>query len=631
MSNFIQLLPDHIANQIAAGEVIQRPASVVKELLENAIDANARKIQLIIKDAGKSLIQVVDDGKGMSETDARVCFERHATSKIKEAADLFQLHTNGFRGEALASIASIAHVELKTKCEEDETGTHLIIEGSQVLNQEPTSTSVGSNFIIKNLFYNVPARRNFLKADRTEFRFIQEEFFRIALANPNVRLSLHHNEKELFRLPGSTFRQRIVNLYGKRYNPRLVPIEEETDIVTISGFICKPEFAKKSRGEQFFFVNNRFIKNHYLHHAIVSSLENLIQDGLHPSYYIFINVPPESIDVNIHPTKTEIKFENEKFIYAILRSCIKKSLGQYNIAPSIDFDTNQDYDVSPMANQTDVSNFNPAVSVNPNFNPFNTDEENFGEPASIPKPKDQSFSTRMRQATGVTAYTESEEKQTESDWKSFMEIESIASSMESENDKELFEEKHVDPSSRPVHQIHQKYILSPVKSGFILINQNRAHERVLFEQFRHSLSDSNSLCQQLLFPQSIEISKEDLLVFKDVQQHIESLGFDFGEVTEDTIEVHGIPFDTQSSDIQGILEHVLDEFKNFEPSNENQSEQVARSLAKSMCIKTGKSLKVEEMNHLIDQLFACEIPHLDPNGRKTHIKINLDEIDAKFN
>lgn len=629
MSNFIQLLPDHIANQIAAGEVIQRPASVVKELLENAVDAGAQKIQLIVKEAGKALIQVVDDGKGMSETDARLCFERHATSKIREAADLFQLHTNGFRGEALASIASIAHVELKTKTEEDPVGQHIIIEGSSVLNHEPTSMNTGSNFMIKNLFYNVPARRNFLKADRTEFRFIQEEFFHIALANPSISLSLHHNDKELFRLPGSSFRQRIVNLYGKRYNPRLVPIEEETDIVTISGFIAKPEFAKKSRGEQFFFVNNRFIKNHYLHHAILTALENLIQDGLHPSYFIFINVPPESIDVNIHPTKTEIKFENEKFIYAILKSCIKKSLGQYNIAPSIDFDTNQDYDVAPMMSASDSVNFDPSVTVNPNFNPFDLDNEQKKD--LFPKPKDQSFSTRMRQATGVNQYSDKEERQTEEDWRSFMEIESVATTSEHETDPGLFESEGLEQKTRPVHQIHQKYILSPVKSGFILIHQNRAHERILFEQFKKSLSDSNSLCQQLLFPQTIELSKEDLLIFKDVQSDIERLGFDFGEFSDEGIEVHGIPFDTQSSDIQLILEKVLDDFKHFEPSHEDKSEQVARSLAKSMSIKTGKNLKIEEMNHLIDQLFACESPFLDPNGKKTHININLDEIDSKFN
>ena len=629
MSNFIQLLPDHIANQIAAGEVIQRPASVVKELLENAVDAGAKKIQLIVKEAGKSLIQVVDDGKGMSETDARLCFERHATSKIREASDLFQLHTNGFRGEALASIASIAHVELKTKTEEDSVGNHIIIEGSSVLSHEPTSMTTGSNFMVKNLFYNVPARRNFLKADRTEFRFIQEEFFHIALANPGISLSLHHNDKELFRLPGSSFRQRIVNLYGKRYNPRLVPIEEETDIVTISGFICKPEFAKKSRGEQFFFVNNRFIKNHYLNHAILTALENLIQDGLHPSYFIFINVPPETIDVNIHPTKTEIKFENEKFIYAILKSCIKKSLGQYNIAPSIDFETNQDYDVTPMMSSSDTVHFDPSVTVNPNFNPFDQDNEQSRD--LFPKPKDQSFSTRMRQATGINPYTDKEERQTEEDWRSFMEIESVASTSEHESDQGLFEQEGLEQTTRPVHQIHQKYILSPVKSGFILIHQNRAHERILFEQFKKSLTDSNSLCQQLLFPQTIELSKEDLLIFKDVQSDIERLGFDFGEFSEDGVEVHGIPFDTQSSDIQLILEKVLDDFKTFEPSSEDKSEQVARSLAKSMSIKTGKNLKIEEMNHLIDQLFACESPFLDPNGKKTHININLDEIDSKFN
>lgn len=623
MSNIIELLPNHVANQIAAGEVIQRPASVVKELMENAIDAKASNIQLIVKDSGKSLIQVVDDGKGMSDIDARMCFERHATSKIKVAGDLFNLHTKGFRGEALASIAAIAHVELKSCQQEAELGTCIVIEGSEVKSQEKHPMNPGTNFMIKNLFFNVPARRNFLKSDRVEFKFILEEFNRLVLAHPEIGFTLHHNGKEQYRLPASSLRQRIVNIYGNRYNQRLAPLEEQTDIVDITGFMCKPEFAKKSRGEQFFFVNDRFIKSSYLHHALIGALEGVLQEGLHPSYFIFLKVDPDKLDVNIHPTKTEVKFEDEKAIYAILRSTIRKSLGQYNIAPSLDFETNQDYDVSPLLKNSSFKQ--PKIVVNPNFNPF--DNESPSEKVSAKANKDLSFSTRFQHArTEVT-----QEDQTPSDWKNFYNIEEEATKAETQSGPELFESLSGKESyQRVVYQLHNKYILSPLKSGYMMIHQQRSHERILFEKFQSSVEKSNALCQQLLFPADIELSKPDIHILKELQKEIESLGFDLGEIGEDRVEIHGVPFDTPVENIHTIIEKVIEDYKTYKPSREEQVNQIARSLAKSMCIKTGKSLDQKEMNHLIDELFACEFPQSDPNGKPTHITVSLEEMDKNF-
>jgi DNA mismatch repair protein MutL len=619
MSNIIQLLPDHIANQIAAGEVIQRPASVVKELMENSVDAGATNIHLVIQDAGKTLIQVIDNGKGMSETDSRLCFERHATSKISQASDLFNLSTNGFRGEALASIAAIAHVELKTKTENEELGFHTIVEGSVVTQHDPCSCAKGSNFSVKNLFYNVPARRNFLKTDKTEFRFINDEFLRLSLAHPSITFRLTHNEKEVFHLPGSTLRQRIVNIFGKKYNNRLAPIEEETDLVRFTGFICKPEFAKKTKKEQYFFVNNRFIKSPYLNHAISVALENFMQEGLHPSYFIFIEVPPESIDVNIHPTKTEIKFENEKILYSILRSCVRKTVGKYNIAPSIDFETNQDYDVSPLINNGILAN-HPSVTINPNFNPF---EETEDRPEPIKQEK--SFSTRMKEITQPI------EQQTQNDWKDFLQIESRTSDFDSVPKKELFEKEQVSNKKRPVFQLHNKYIVSPIKSGFVLIHQQRAHQRILFQQFEKSISDKNALSQQLLFPHEIHLNANEMSTFNLLKEDIEELGFDFGEINEETIQILGVPYDTNTSNLDQLLEQLLENDDLIDQSIEEKHHQVILSLSKSMCIPVGKELKQEEMNHIIDQLYACENFEFSPSGKKIFINISLNDIDNRFN
>ena len=372
MSSIIQLLPDHVANQIAAGEVVQRPASVVKELLENAVDAKATDIKLIIKDAGKSLVQVIDNGLGMSVTDARMCFERHATSKIRLAEDLFSLHTKGFRGEALASIAAIAHVEMKTKQDQEELGTHIVIEGSKFVSQDVAVLPKGTSFSVKNLFFNIPARRNFLKSENIEYRHILDEFHRVAMAHANIHFTFYHNGSENFNLPQSNFRQRIVNIFAGKTNEKLVPLKEDTEIVKIQGFVSKPEFAKKNRGEQFFFVNDRFIKSGYLHHAVMSAYEGLLPQGAQPSYFIYLDVPPNTIDINIHPTKTEIKFDDESALYAILRSTIKHSLGQFNVAPILDF--NRDSNLDTPYNFKNLEGNYPTIEVDDNYNPFSNNE-----------------------------------------------------------------------------------------------------------------------------------------------------------------------------------------------------------------------------------------------------------------
>jgi DNA mismatch repair protein MutL len=448
MSSIIQLLPDHVANQIAAGEVVQRPASVVKELLENAVDAKATDIKLIIKDAGKTLIQVIDNGLGMSVTDSRLCFERHATSKIRQAEDLFSLHTKGFRGEALASIAAIAHVEMKTKQEQEELGIHIIIEGSKFISQDVAVLPKGTSFSVKNLFYNIPARRNFLKSETVEHRHIVDEFQRVALAHPTIHFTFYHNGSDMFNLPPSNFRQRIVNIFAGKTNEKLVPVKEETEIVNVHGFIGKPEFSKKNRGEQFFFVNNRYIKSGYLHHAVMAAYEGLLKDGAQPSYFLYLEVPPHTIDINIHPTKTEIKFDDEHALYAILRSTIKHSLGQFNVAPVLDFDRDPNLD-TPYQYQNKEAAY-PTVQVDRTYNPFSEEKPNksfvsatmtYKKPDA--QPNWESLYVGLKQATEEIA-------------EMTFENDAVTSS--------LFEENDIEQEVKRTHQINKKYIVSPIKS-----------------------------------------------------------------------------------------------------------------------------------------------------------------------
>ena len=619
----ITLLPDHVANQIAAGEVVQRPAAAVKELMENAIDANASDIKLIIKDSGKTLIQVIDNGSGMNEVDARMCFERHATSKISKAEDLFQLSTKGFRGEALASIAAIAQVELKTKLESSELGIQLTIEGSEFKGQEVCTCPNGTSFSVKNLFFNVPARRNFLKSDRAEYKYILDEFIRIALAHPSISFSLINNEKEQYRLPKETLRQRLVSLYGKKYNPRLVPVDETTDIVSISGFVCKPEFAKKSRGEQFFFVNNRFIKSSYLNHAILNSMEGLLQGDVHPSYFLFLDIDPSKIDVNIHPTKTEIKFEDERSVYAILRSALKRSLGQYNIAPSLDFSLNPDLQVPITSKNRTIRT--PNVQVDPTFNPFEQERE-FGNSAlssGVNKPFEVKPSPRVPATPEKGKHWEALFEEIQEDLN--LAIPEYQPSVETlELEVEIGE-------SRFAFQLQSKLILTQLKSGLLIIDQQRAHTRVLYEQYYKSLQNKRPLSQQLLFPQEIHLSPGDMILFKEIIEDVESLGFDINVPADQCLMINGVPFETKAGEVDKIIDSMLDSYKNENDAwKEDSHKYMAKNLAVSNSIKTGQSLNTTEMNQLIDELFACEMPFASVHNKPTAIILEMSELLKRF-
>jgi DNA mismatch repair protein MutL len=614
MSDIIQLLPDSVANQIAAGEVVQRPASAVKELVENAIDAGADKIQLIIKDAGKSLIQIIDNGCGMSLTDARMSFERHATSKIKKAEDLFAIRTMGFRGEALASIAAIAQVELKTRRHEDELGTHIFIERSEVLKQEACSANTGTSISVKNLFYNIPARRNFLKSNPVEMRHIIDEFQRVALANPQIFFTLHHDGQEVYHLPATLLKQRIVHLFGNNYNQRLVPVEEDTTIIKLHGFVGKPEFAKRTRGEQFFFVNNRFVRDAYLNHAVLTAFEELLPDDTFPLYVLFIDIDPSKIDINVHPTKTEIKYQDEKAIYAIVRSAVKRSLGRYNITPSLDFD--QENSIEHLITLKPFEQIvAPVISFNPDFNPF-TDKKTDRE---IP----------FLRETG------NHSKPIPQNWDTLYEI----SKREPTLQQEIHEEKTVSvneqdiakSSDRQFFQIHNRYILSQIKSGFMLINQQAAHERILYERFLQQLQNHSGVSQQSLFPQSLTLNSSDFVLLKELLPDIRALGFDIREFGKNTVVVEGIPADLNNVGEHELLERLLEGFKNnLAVLKLDKRDNLARSLARNAAIKAGTKLSSEEMNQLTDQLFACQMPNIALNGKPVIATFTLNELLERF-
>jgi len=601
MSDIIQLLPDHVANQIAAGEVVQRPASVVKELLENAIDAGASSVTLLIKDAGKTLIQVIDDGIGMSPTDARLSFERHATSKIKDAQDLFNINTKGFRGEALASIAAVAHVEQKTKLTNEQLGTHIKIEGSKITTQEVVSTPKGTSVSVKNLFFNIPARRNFLKSDAIETRHIIDEFQRVALAHPSISFLLHHNGNEVYHLKESNLRKRIVAIFGSKMNEKLVPINEQTDLISIQGFVAKPEFAKKKRGEQFFFVNDRFIKSSYLNHAVVNAFEGLLDKGAHPSYFLYLKVPTSSIDINIHPTKTEIKFENEKDIYAILRATVKHSLGQYNVAPVLDFNRDSTLD-TPYKFNTKTTASSPKITVDPNFNPFKSD--NSEREIHFPYKRN---SNRWDSSEIHIENTESEKQET------------------------LFNHEEASETGK-TFQIQKKYLLSSIKSGMVLINQNLAHQRILYEQFLESITVNEAMSQQLLFPVHISFSKSDIEMIEAMRADLENTGFLFESISDEAVVVKGIPTSITESKIALILEELLNDMKIEVPeSSYSHFDVMAKSFAKSLAIKNGTALNSKEQENLVHDLFSCKEPSTSPSGKATFKTLTIKEIDAIFN
>lgn len=618
MADIIQLLPDHVANQIAAGEVVQRPASVVKELLENAIDAGADTIKLIIKDAGKTLVQVIDNGKGMSVTDARLSFERHATSKIRNADDLFQLNTKGFRGEALASIAAIAHVELKTKQDKDDVGTSILIEGSEVVSQDVVVTPNGTSISVKNLFFNIPARRNFLKSNTVEQRHVIDEFHRVALAHPNISFALYNNGSETFNLPVTNYRQRIVNIFGTKTNEKLVPVEEDTEVLKISGFVGKPEFAKKTRGEQYFFVNNRFIKSAYLNHAIASAFEGLLKSGTHASYFLNLTVNPQTIDINIHPTKTEIKFDDEHTLYAILRSAVKHSLGQFNIAPVLDFERDANLD-TPYSFKKDATEA-PKIEVDRSFNPFQEERSSsktFSSSNNYKKESTESWE-------GLYVGLESKGNDSQQD---FTEVHFETE----EQTVSMFDDEHQVEQTNTTYQLHNKYIVSTIKSGMLLIDQHRAHQRILYEDFLKNMTIKEGVSQQLLFPLDLHFSSQEIQILKQLKEDLEHTGFVFSSVEEDTLSITGVPVSVPESEVSIILEQLISDVENEVPdSNFSATDLLAKSMAKSLAIKTGQLLQKDEQEHLVNKLFACKEPNVTPANRTTFITMSVDELDKKF-
>lgn len=618
MTDVIQLLPDAIANQIAAGEVIQRPASVVKELMENAIDAGATSIKLIIKDAGKVLLQIIDNGCGMSETDARMSFERHATSKIRTAEELFAIRTMGFRGEALASIAAIAQVEMRTRRQADELGTRLVIEGSEVKVQEPCQCPVGTSIAVKNLFYNVPARRNFLKSNSVEARHIMDEFQRIALAHPETFFSMHHNNVETFHLTAGNLRQRVIGIFGNHCNKKLVPITEETDALKLYGFVGKPEYAKKTRGEQLFFVNNRFIKSGYLHHSVMGAYEDLLPPDTYPLYVIFIEIDPAYIDINVHPTKQEIKFEDERLVYNYLKVTIRHALGRHSITPTLDFD-----DDTSMASVRIGSAMPSGTKKEPSSitmqSKLNTPDH----------PNDQ------RQASNLKNWEKLYAKLATGDSEEILEELPSTLTVESNWSEDKAGEDTFSGGQLTAHseayQIHGTYIVSHIKSGFLLIDQQAAHERILYEQYLSVLKDQAAASQKRLFPSTLELSPGEGALLRDMLADVNQLGFDIQEFGGNTFLIHGVPSQlSDNADETKVIDKLLEQYKENLELKLNTRENIARSMAKSTAIKRGQTLNPEEMQSLIDRLFACELPYKSPTGRNCFITFELDELVKRF-
>ena len=595
MSNIIKLLPDSVANQIAAGEVIQRPASAVKELLENSVDAGATEIHLVIKDAGKTLIQVTDNGCGMSAIDIRMCFERHATSKITKAEDLFSIHTLGFRGEAMASIAAIAQVEIKSRPQGDELGSCLRIDGSKVLNQEPCSCPFGTTIMVKNLFFNVPARRNFLKSYNSETRHILEEFNRVALIYPEIAFSLEHNGKTVYNLVKGSLKSRVVAIFGKVYDQRLLPVSQTTDILSINGFILKPEFAKKTRGEQYFFVNQRYIKHAYLNHAITNAFSELLPGDSFPSYFLNIEVEPSDIDINIHPTKTEVNFKDAKYVYAVLQAAVKQTVGMHNLTPTIDFDLDPSIEAA-FQNPARGIVKQPEIKINPDYNPFETEKS------------DGSYreSSNFRQEKSVQG------------WEKL-----FAPGAKENNEKEgsievsirLAEQQERIPLS--FFQVQRKFIVCNVRSGMMLIHQQKAHERILYEKFLKQLQGKEQASQQQLFPVEIHFSPDDASIVSELLDFLKTLGFILETEETGCFFVKGIPADLKDENIQLSLEKIIEDYKKQNTElGMDKTIRLARAMASRFSIRSGESLSKEEMADFFDRLFACQVPEQAPDGSK---------------
>jgi len=600
MSDIIQLLPDSIANQIAAGEVVQRPASAVKELMENSIDAGATTIQLIVKEAGKTLIQVIDNGLGMSETDARMSLERHATSKIRKAEDLFTLQTKGFRGEALASIAAVSQMEMKTRLADQELGTWLVVEGSEVKKQEPVACEKGTSISVKNLFYNIPARRNFLKSNPVELKHIIDEFQRLALAHHDILFSFAQTDEVIYDLPAGKLSQRIVNIFGKSYQEQLAACQEETNLVKVTGYVGKPDFARKTRGEQFLFVNNRFIRSNYLHHAVMSAFENLLPENSFPFYVLFIDINPKHIDVNVHPTKTEIKFDDERAIYAVVRAAVRQAIGSHNLTPAMDFNADVNI-ISKLSQGLSQSNdiyfeerfSSPTRSSNQeHWEKLFEQSKNFATPQ--PEPQVLRFESSVNNASDDLIASAEEEK--------------------------------------ALVQLHQRYIMRQVRSGLMIVDQQLGHERILYEKFLNQLKTKSAESQQDLFPQPVTLSAADFALVLEMEQEISALGFRLEVFGKNTIVINGVPANLPAGSGKSLFEGLIEQFKiNQSDLSIPLKENLARSLARRAGIKAGQKLVKEEMQALIDSLFACSTSNYSPDGLPTFFIFELRKIESYFN
>ncbi len=645
MSDIIQLLPDSVANQIAAGEVIQRPASMLKELVENAIDAGSTDIKIIVKDAGRTLVQVIDNGCGMSATDARLSFERHATSKIKNVNDLFAIRTMGFRGEALASIAAVAQTELKTKKHGDELGTHIVMSGSEVQKQEVINCPTGSNFIVRDLFFNVPARRRFLKKDSTELRHIITEFQHVALANPDISFSLEHNNMAMFQLPVSNLRQRIINMTGKSMNNQLVPVEVNTTLIQIHGFIGKPEAARKSSGDQFLFVNQRYMRHPYMNKAITEAYSNLILPNTIPAYFLYFEVDPKIIDINIHPTKTEIKFEDERAIWHILNATIKESLGKHNMIPTIDFDTTDKMDI-PVSNKNNDPDA-PSVKVDPHFNPFDTptpDPSSFGGPSLHPSGGGSGGAFRNASSTPKgwqQLYDDFESDKGNMPFEKETQTQTLINTITTSNwdthpepHQHTLDSQYDNTGAKPgstCFQFKNKYILTAGKSGLMMVDQKRAHERILFERLMRSVTTKQSMTQQSLFPEQLEFNAEDAIVVKELLQDLKLFGLDIKESKANIFEVRGMPANMEKMNPKLLLDQIIEDYKSGEVNLQaDLKERIARLMAKQSSIKSGQTLRSEEMDELIGQLFTCEVPNYSPDGKPIISILSNQEIEIRF-
>lgn len=638
MSDIIQLLPDNIANQIAAGEVIQRPGSAVKELLENAIDAGGTEIKLIVQDAGKSLIQVIDNGKGMSQADARLCFERHATSKIRNIDDLFKIKTMGFRGEALASIAAVAQVVLKTRTQEEEAGVLLEVENSTVVLQEPCATLPGTSIAMKNLFFNVPARRNFLKSNASELKHIIDEFTRVALAYPSIFFSLNHNNQEMFHLEKGSLKQRIVQLLGNQYASKLVSVQEETDYMNISGFAGKPETARKTRGDQFFFVNNRFIKSGYLHHALMRAYEALIPADSFPMYVLFIELDPSQIDINVHPTKQEIKFEDEKIIYAFVQAAVKHALAQFSITPTLDFELDGGIQHLDAVSKPFTDDKKSAAATSSLYEAFTKkNQAHFIEKTPVGDWK--SFFTPPQdhtdqQDTARRAMPGLDQPETTSNFFDYempaMGMRGAAYQMTHSDNNDISNRWGV-PEDPACMQLHLCFILVQTRIGYILLHQQLAHERILYDRFALAMNGKPVPCQQLLFPSSLELSPSDAVLLQELLPDLSVLGYQLQDNGNGNFEIQGTPADVEHGNESRAIENLLEQIKHFSVELKfSKKEQLIRSLATQQAVKPGKFLSVAEMKNLVADLFQCQQPNANANGNPTFIEFKKDYLERMF-